>query len=187
MAKCPCRNEKNDSESPTRLKRQRQGRAFCKPKQQWRCFFGHRMNMKYQLNALAAVFLIQISCAAYAGEMNDCPSSLRVAQTVQGGKGNWQPFDSDENHPFVGVSFSDGPPNLKVILAPDREQKTKLAFLLYGTSCRQKMGIGCLVFMQKPARRSHGNCLLPLDHARSNMTKNFRPLLQKHGDASDFK
>ena len=63
-----------------------------------------------------------IACAA---ELLQCPTELSVKQTIQGAIPEWQSFNSNQKHPYIGVSFSEGPPDQKVILAPDQENKIK--------------------------------------------------------------
>lgn len=62
---------------------------------------------------------------AYASDSLHCPEQLLVRQKVEKTPSDWQIFNSDEMHPYVGVSFSEGPPDQKVILAPAQEKKVK--------------------------------------------------------------
>jgi hypothetical protein len=62
---------------------------------------------------------------AYASDYQQCPLNLLVNQTVQNASSDWKIFNSYEKHPYVGVSFSEGEPDKKVILAPGKEKKVK--------------------------------------------------------------
>lgn len=75
-------------------------------------------------NTLLAIitFMTNITCAA---DFQQCPLALKVNQTTQSITSDWKIFNSDEKHPYVGVSFSEGSPDKKVILAPDKEKKIK--------------------------------------------------------------
>lgn len=48
-----------------------------------------------------------------------------MTQTVRNVIPGWQAFDSDQQHPYVGVSFSEGAPDQKTVLAPTTEKKIK--------------------------------------------------------------
>lgn len=55
-----------------------------------------------------------------------CPAKLTVAQTVTAAATDgWSHIDTNEEHPFIGVSFSAGPPDRQHILAPAKEIKGK--------------------------------------------------------------
>ena len=59
-------------------------------------------------------------------DFGTCPARLTVTQTIKGGVAEgWTGFGSNEDHPFVAVSFTSGPPDMKAVLAPSKEIKGK--------------------------------------------------------------
>ena len=62
---------------------------------------------------------------AFASNVQQCPLELQVTQTTQGTVPEWKIFNSNEKHPYVGISFSEGSPDKKAVLAPNKEKKIK--------------------------------------------------------------
>ena len=56
---------------------------------------------------------------ARAADFYACPSELKVAANVSEPPSGWEVINTDDRHPYVGVSFSLGPPSDQAILAPD--------------------------------------------------------------------
>jgi hypothetical protein len=54
-----------------------------------------------------------------------CPPSLTVTQKIDAAAGDWLAFSSHERHPWTGVSFSEGPPDQMVWLAPTEEHAVR--------------------------------------------------------------
>lgn len=79
--------------------------------------------MNTKLIRLAIMLSPCIGGVVFAGDAQRCPAQLSVIQVIQGAQASWQSFNSDDKHPFIGVSFSEGSPDKKVVLAPDTEQK----------------------------------------------------------------
>ncbi len=52
-----------------------------------------------------------------------CPPQLQVSQEIKDDTKEWKKFNVDEKYPYIGVSFSQGTPDKKVILAPTSEKK----------------------------------------------------------------
>ena len=77
--------------------------------------------LKYIITAITSV----IGNLVYASDYQQCPLDLRVTQTAQISSSEWKIFNSNGKHPYVGVSFSEGEPDKKVILAPGKEKKVK--------------------------------------------------------------
>jgi hypothetical protein len=67
--------------------------------------------------------LTYLCCSPCAADTFTCPSELRVAQEIGENVKDWKPFNSKDRHPYIGVSFSQGPPDEQVILAPSSEKK----------------------------------------------------------------
>ncbi|MBC7455278.1 MAG: hypothetical protein H7335_16595 [Massilia sp.] len=80
-------------------------------------------------NTISNTLLITITSlmtnVACASDFQQCPLELLVNQTAQSTMSDWKIFNSDEKHPYVGISFSEGSPDKKMILAPDKEKKVK--------------------------------------------------------------
>ncbi len=86
------------------------------------------MNVVKKMAACAVTvgaFLSFTSLSSHAAEPDACPARLAVSQTTADANPGWKPFNSDEKHPWVGVSFSEGTPDQKVTLAPSSEKKIK--------------------------------------------------------------
>lgn len=78
-----------------------------------------------KIKGLVVAFTSLIGSVAYASDFRQCPLELLVNQTVQSTQSDWKTFNSNEKHPYVGVSFSEGPPDKKATLAPGKEKKIK--------------------------------------------------------------
>lgn len=66
---------------------------------------------------------------AQAQDLLQCPPALKIQQNIDGEQTGWQALNSHEKHPYVGVSFSEGTPDKKIILAPSSEKKVRGALL----------------------------------------------------------
>lgn len=74
------------------------------------------------LISAAALSITSVVCAA---DFQQCPLKLAVKQTIQSTVSDWKAFDSNEKYPYVGISFSEGSPDKRTILAPDKEKNMK--------------------------------------------------------------
>jgi len=54
-----------------------------------------------------------------------CPTEISVEQKATESSENWTVFNSQSKHPFINISFSEGDPSQRVILAPSREKQKK--------------------------------------------------------------
>jgi hypothetical protein len=73
---------------------------------------------------LALVVLLIGSHAAFAASNAPvCPLEIQVEQKVIGLAADWKESDSDTQHRFVNVMFSEGEPSNQVILAPTKQKK----------------------------------------------------------------
>lgn len=59
-----------------------------------------------------------------AAQVPACPPRLAVQQAAPAAPEGWKAFDTKREHPFIGVSFSEGTPDRRYTLAPDRDRKT---------------------------------------------------------------
>lgn len=74
--------------------------------------------------ALTLVMWICISSPmSLAADLPQCPPEIMVRQTISQSPAPWKTFNSDERHPYTGVSFSEGPPDRKVTLAPGKQTR----------------------------------------------------------------
>lgn len=80
---------------------------------------------KIMCKILVAGLTSLIGGIAYSADFRQCPLELSIKQTLQNSQTDWKTFNSHEKHPYVGVSFSEGSPDKKVILAPSTEKKMK--------------------------------------------------------------
>jgi hypothetical protein len=85
----------------------------------------------FRLHAHLALIMILIGSNGVFAASNApvCPAEIQVEQTVIGLPADWKAADSETQHRFVNVMFSEGEPGDKVILAPSREKKTKRALV----------------------------------------------------------
>jgi len=83
---------------------------------------------------------------ARGSDFVQCPSEVRVTETIQGNTSDWKAFDSDEKHPYVGISFSEGAPDQKLTLAPTQEKQTKGGILAVWdfTASSDRYWVSCL-------------------------------------------
>ncbi len=93
-------------------------------------------------------FLVCAGTAVHAAspEPIQCPAALTVQQSADAGPDGWQVFNTHDKHPYVGVSFSEGPPDKKAILAPNSEKKAGGAKLAVWTLTKSAEGywVSCL-------------------------------------------
>ena len=54
-----------------------------------------------------------------------CPSEIQVEQKVIGLPTDWKEADSQREHRFINIMFSEGEPSKQVILAPTQQKKGK--------------------------------------------------------------
>jgi len=84
------------------------------------------MMMKKSMRRFEAC-LVGFACLAApvvrASDLPECPKELTVRQSVDGEPAGWQALSTHDKHPYVGVSFTEGPPDRKVILAPSRSKR----------------------------------------------------------------
>lgn len=71
------------------------------------------------------LFISFSGCVSAATEVFACPEKISVEQKAMESPENWTVFNSDSKYSFVNVSFSEGKPNERVILAPSREKGKK--------------------------------------------------------------
>lgn len=75
---------------------------------------------------LALVMLLIGSHAVFAASNTPvCPPEIQVEQKVIGLPADWKESDSQKEHRFVNVMFSEGEPSNQVILAPTQQRKGK--------------------------------------------------------------
>ena len=70
-----------------------------------------------------------LSCAVPAGAATvpasiTCPASITVSQVIDTPIADWASIPSHDSHPWTGVSFSEGPPDQMVWLAPTEEHSS---------------------------------------------------------------
>ena len=76
--------------------------------------------------SLALVMILIGSHAVFAASNAPvCPPEIQVEQKVIGLSADWKESDSQREHRFVNVMFSEGEPSDQVILAPTRLKKGK--------------------------------------------------------------
>ena len=95
---------------------------------------------------LLAAFLSLAGHIAHAQDLMQCPPVLKTKQSIDGEQTGWQAFNSHEKHPYVSVSFSEGTPNKKIILAPSSEKKVRGKLLAVWTLPKSTEGywVSCL-------------------------------------------
>jgi hypothetical protein len=81
----------------------------------------------FRLHAHLALIMILIGSNTVFAVSNApvCPAEIQVEQTVVGLPADWKAADSETQHRFVNVMFSEGEPSNQVILAPTRLKKGK--------------------------------------------------------------
>jgi hypothetical protein len=82
-----------------------------------------------RIHALLASVMIMIligSPSVFAASNTPvCPPEIQVEQKVIGLPSEWKEADSQAQHRFVNVMFSEGEPSKQVILAPTQQKKGK--------------------------------------------------------------
>lgn len=75
---------------------------------------------------LALVMLLIGSHSVFAASNTPvCAPEIQVEQKVIGLPADWKESDSQRQHRFVNIMFSEGEPSNQVILAPSRQKKGK--------------------------------------------------------------
>lgn len=72
-----------------------------------------------------AIWMGISSPMSLAADLPQCPPEIMVRQTISQAPAPWASFNSDERHPYAGVSFSEGPPDQKVTLAPGKQTRAR--------------------------------------------------------------
>ncbi len=81
--------------------------------------------MAFLLCVITAVVMM-MNVLAFAGDEIVCPPRLTVQHDITGNvPDDWQKHDDRSSHPFVNVMFSEGSPDLQIILAPIGKKKVK--------------------------------------------------------------
>jgi hypothetical protein len=83
------------------------------------------MNIANHWARSSALLALLLATTCNAADLPVCPPRLAVNQNSAASYSGWQNFASDEKHAFVGVSFSEGPPDQKVTLVPSKQKKNK--------------------------------------------------------------
>jgi hypothetical protein len=78
---------------------------------------------------ILAMILLGSHSALAAGNAPACPPEIQVEQKVIGLPTDWKESDSQREHRFVNVMFSEGEPSNQVILAPAGQKKGKHALV----------------------------------------------------------
>lgn len=103
------------------------------------------ISLKIALSALILASLFEQK--ALASDFYACPSELKVAANVSDSPSGWEVINTDDRHPYVGVSFSLGPPSDQAILAPDGariSQSGRIAVWHFPGSTVQAYWVSCL-------------------------------------------
>lgn len=82
-------------------------------------------NKAVEIVFLATLMMLSSSQKVMAADVDSCPSELPVSQKILNAPGGWDEINTSDLHPYVGVSFSQGPPTDQVILAPDVVQEIR--------------------------------------------------------------
>ena len=77
-----------------------------------------------------AMVLLCVGMVAHAADLTlqdipQCPAELVVRQNVETSLTGWKAFNTHRTHPFLTVSFFDGPPEEKALLMPDSEKRAE--------------------------------------------------------------
>lgn len=125
----------------------------------------------HSARAFPIFWLAAFCLSASAIEKDTCPPRIRAAQTISSPKlEGWSNFDTNDEHPFVNVSFSAGPPDGKAILTPSAErQKGKLSFATWNfPKSETEYWVSCeyaetTVVVAKPLGRDITSCTAEYD------------------------
>lgn len=72
---------------------------------------------------LPLIWVTLFGQTARGADFYTCPPELKVVTHVAVPPSAWEAINTDDLHPYVGVSFSLGPPSDRAILAPDGARK----------------------------------------------------------------
>lgn len=81
-----------------------------------------------------------------ASDLLVCPSVLDVEQTITSTHSGWSLLGTNGRHRFIGVEFSEGPPDQKAILAPSTEsyEQSKMISIWIFPPSNQGYWVSCM-------------------------------------------